>query len=100
LLGRASYASDASKRQLLTPNAVNTVNLQHSRFHAKKIGKGSRLLLLANINVNPYAQINYGTGGDVSTESVQDAAIPLTLEWLSGSFVELPIRRWTAAPAG
>lgn len=100
LLGRASYASDASKRQLLTPNAVNTVYLQHSRFHAKKIGKGSRLLLLANINVNPYAQINYGTGGDVSTESVQDAAIPLTLEWLSGSFVELPIRRWTAAPAG
>lgn len=99
LLGRASYASDASKRQLLKPNAVNTVYLQHSRFNAKKIAKASRLLLLANINVNPDAQINYGTGGEVSAESVKDAAIPLQLAWLSGSFVELPIRRWTSTPA-
>ena len=64
---------------------------------AKKIAKGSRLLLLANINLNPDSQINYGTGREVSDETIQDAADPLQLEWLTGSFVELPIRPWTPA---
>lgn len=95
LLGRASYASDPAKRQLLTPAAVQTVRLQYGRMNGKKIAKGSRLLLLANINLNPDSQINYGTGREVSDETIQDAADPLQLEWLTGSFVELPIRPWT-----
>lgn len=92
LLGRASYAADPSQRQLLQPGKPQTVLLQRSRMIGKKIAKGSRLLLLANVNLNAFAQINYGTGGDVSAESIADAGEPLQLEWLAGSFIELPLR--------
>lgn len=92
LLGRASFAKDPSQRQLLQPGKPQTVVLQRSRMIGKKIAKGSRLLLLANVNLNAFAQINYGTGGDVSAESIADAAEALKLEWLAGSYIELPLR--------
>lgn len=99
VLGRASFSSDPTRRNLLTPGVEQIINLQQSRMMAKKIAKGSRLLLLANINLNPHAQINYGTGRDVSDESVKDAGEPLQLEWLMGSFVELPLRPWRPVPS-
>jgi len=92
LLGRASYAKDPSQRQLLQPGKPQTVVFQRSRMIGKKIAKGSRLLLLANVNLNAFAQINYGSGGDVSAESIADAGEALQLEWLAGSFIELPLR--------
>lgn len=92
LLGRASFAKDPSQRQLLQPGKPQTVVFQRSRMIGKKIAKGSRLLLLANVNLNAFAQINYGTGGDVSAESIADAGEALKLEWLAGSYIELPLR--------
>ena len=41
----------------------------------------------------PGRQINYGTGKDVSDETKADAGEPLTIEWLGGSFVEMPVGR-------
>lgn len=92
LLGRASFAADPSQRQLLQPDQPQKVEFHRSRMIGKKIAKGSRLLLLANVNLNAFAQINYGTGGDVSAESIADAAEALRLEWLSDSYIELPLR--------
>ncbi|OBP16939.1 hypothetical protein A5320_01415 [Rheinheimera sp. SA_1] len=92
LLGRASFAKDPGQRQLLQPGKPQRVVLQRSRMIGKKIAKGSRLLLLANVNLNAFAQINYGTGGDVSAESIADAGEALKLEWLAGSYIELPLR--------
>ena len=50
-------------------------------------------MIVLSVVKNPRQQINYGTGGDVSDESVADAGEPLSIRWLPGSFVELPVRR-------
>jgi hypothetical protein len=60
---------------------------------SKLLAKGSRLLLTLNVNKNPYAQINYGTGRDVSDEDISDAAVPLKVKWRNDSFVRIPITR-------
>ena len=57
----------------------------------KRLSKGSRLLVTLNVNKNPYAQINYGTGKDVSLEDIGDAKIPLQLEWVNDSYVKIPV---------
>jgi hypothetical protein len=50
-------------------------------------------LLLVTVNKNAFAQVNYGTGKDVSDESVADAQEPLEVRWYTDSFVRVPIRR-------
>ncbi len=58
---------------------------------SKKIEKGSKLLLLVGVNKNPNWQINYGTGKNVSDETVQDAGKPLEIKWYNDSYVEIPV---------
>jgi hypothetical protein len=43
----------------------------------KKISAGSRLVIVFVINNNFRWQINYGTGKDVSDETIDDVKIPL-----------------------
>ena len=42
-----------------------------TRMVSREVGKGSMLLVTLNVNKNPYAQINYGSGKDVSDEDDQ-----------------------------
>jgi len=42
---------------------------------------------------NPGQQINYGTGLNVSDETIADAGAPLVIQWYSGSHIDLPISR-------
>ncbi|WP_293309282.1 CocE/NonD family hydrolase [Pedobacter sp. UBA5917] len=88
-LGRASYAKDMSKRELLIPGKLASIPFYRSRMFSKQLKKGSRLLLVLNINKNPFSQINYGTGKDVSKETVKDAGAPLEIEWSTGSYIDL-----------
>lgn len=90
-LGRASYLRDATKRQLLKPNKLETLPFEKTRLVSKKLQKGSRLVVVLNIDKNPFAQINYGTGKDVSLETIQDAKSPLRIKWFDESYVEIPI---------
>jgi hypothetical protein len=61
---------------------------------------GSRLLVLVDANKNPMAQVNYGTGRDVSDESVKDAGAPLKIDIRSGSYFEVPLdNSFSAKPA-
>lgn len=90
-LGRASFAADPSRRQLLTPGQIESIPVPRTHMVSRKIAAGSRLLLLVDVNVNPFAQVNYGTGGDVSDEAIDDAGDPLQVEWFNSSFVRLPI---------
>lgn len=90
-LGRASYARDMTRRKLLEPGKLEEIPFQRSRVFSKLLGKGSRLLMVLNIDKNPFAQINYGTGKDVSVETVRDAGAPLKIEWSTDSFVEIGI---------
>jgi len=88
-LGRASYARDMSRRQLLRPGKVERIPFDRAFLFDKLIGKGSRLLLTVDVNVNPFAEVNYGTGKDVGSESVRDAGAPLDIRWLDSSFIRV-----------
>ena len=57
----------------------------------RKLNKGSRLLVTLNVNTKANAQINYGTGKDVSDEDISDAKIPSQVEWQNDSYVKIPL---------
>ena len=60
---------------------------------------GSRLLLLLTVNKNPHAQVNHGTGKDVSDETVRDADRPLRVRWHDRSYIDVPLRDATSPGA-
>lgn len=88
---RASYAKDNAVRQLLEPGKIEQIPIKNSIFISKKIEKGSKLVLLVGVNKTPSWQINYGTGKDVSDETIKDADEPLEIKWYNDSYVEIPI---------
>lgn len=90
-LGRASYSKDMSVRRLLRPGKVVSIPFERTRMVSRRLSKGSRLLVTLNVNKNPYAQINYGTGKDVSDETIDDAKTPLQVQWYNTSYVRIPI---------
>lgn len=92
-LGRASYANSMENRRLLTPGKRETIPFTRSRIFSRQLSKGSRLLVVLNIDKNPFAQINYGTGKNVSKETIQDAGEPLNIEWSTDSFIEVGVSR-------
>ena len=81
-----------TRRRLLTPNEIESIPFGPTRMVSKLVKKGSRLLVLANINKNEHAQINYGTGKDVSDESIMDAKEPLIVHWFNDSYINIPIK--------
>lgn len=92
-LGRASYANSMEKRQLLVPGKITTIPFTRARVFSKQLRKGSRLLVVLNINKNPFAQINYGTGKDVSQETISDGKVPLHIKWSTNSFIEIGLSK-------
>jgi putative CocE/NonD family hydrolase len=90
-VGRVSFAKDNSKRQLLQPNKKESIPFDNTRFVSKKINKGSRLVILLNINKHPFAIINYGSGKPVAEETIQDAEEPLQIKWHNSSYIKIPV---------
>jgi putative CocE/NonD family hydrolase len=91
---RASYAASPSERRLLTPRQVERLDFGGGiRLMARRVAPGSRIVMTLAIPKSPRQQINYGTGRDVSDESIVDAATPLIIRWLPGSYVDLPVRK-------
>ena len=88
---RASFAKDTTRRQLLVPNQPQTIPLDNTHLVSRQLSKGSRLLVALTINRSPDYQINYGTGKDVSDETIADAKEPLVVQWLGESTVTIPI---------
>jgi len=86
---RASYAVDMSIRHLLNPGSEATVPFEQGYLFSRLIAKGSRLLLTVNVNMNAFAEVNYGTGKDVSTEDIHDAGSPMQIDWLTTSYIRL-----------
>lgn len=89
-LGRASYAENREKRRLLEPGKIETIPVVNSMFVSKKIPKGSKLGIILGVNKNSAYQVNYGTGKDVSEETIDDATEPLNIEWYNDSYIEIP----------
>ncbi len=92
-LARASYTKDRSKRQLLVPGKTADIPVHTTFFTSRKLQPGSRLLVVLGINKNNGWQINYGTGKDVSTETIQDAGEPLQIRWFNNSYIKIPVWR-------
>ncbi len=92
-IGRASLAKNREKRQLLIPNKIESFPFSNVRMTSKKLQKGSRLIFVLNVNKHPHEQINYGTGKDVSDETIKDAKEPLLVKWYNASHVNIPIHR-------
>lgn len=90
-IGRASYSANPSQRQLLRPGRKETIALRNTRLVSKKIGKGSRLVVVLNVNKHPFEIINYGSGKEPATETLKDAGEPLRIEWHNDSFIKIPI---------
>ena len=90
-LGRASYTKDITKRNLLKPNEIESIPFLNTHLVSKQLSKGSRLLVVINVNKNPFSQLNYGTGKEVSDETIEDTKEPLKVKWYNDSFVKIPI---------
>ncbi|MBO9634948.1 MAG: hypothetical protein J7578_17690, partial [Chitinophagaceae bacterium] len=92
-MGRASYAENNIARKLLTPEKKTHLPFTNTYFTSRKLSKGSRIVIIVNINKSPFEQINYGTGKDVNEESIQDATQPLKIKWYNDGFIDLPIAK-------
>jgi uncharacterized protein len=88
---RASYARDLSHRHLLQAGVEQQLDVAMHQVLGRRLQAGSRLVITIAVNMRPDRQINYGTGGDVSTESLSDAKIPLRIRWQSGTYFDLPV---------
>jgi uncharacterized protein len=90
---RASYAGDRSRRQLLGEGERRRLAIRSERLTSRLLQKGSRLVMFLGVNKRPDRQINYGTGNDVSEESIADGKTPLKIRWYSDSYIEIPLSR-------
>lgn len=91
-LGRVSYAGDRSRRQLLHPGRRQAISFQSERLTSRIVQPGSRLVMVLGIVKSPAMQINYGSGREVSDESIADAKVPLRIHWYASSYLEIPVR--------
>ncbi|TAJ56151.1 MAG: CocE/NonD family hydrolase [Chitinophagaceae bacterium] len=92
-VGRASYAKDNSKRTLLNQNRKETIPFSNTHLISKKVSKGSKLVILLNVNKHPFEIINYGSGKTVADETIKDAGEPLIVRWYNDSFIKIPVWR-------
>ncbi len=90
---RASYNGDAEHRRLLTPGKRQSLVFRSNRLMSRLVEPGSRLVAVLSIIKNAGQQINYGTGTDVSGETVADARRPLEIRWFGDSYIDVPIGR-------
>ncbi|WP_114241856.1 CocE/NonD family hydrolase [Dyella sp. C9] len=89
---RASYADDRTQRRLLLPGREQHLVFESSRLMSRQLKAGSRLVMVLGVIKGAGRQINYGSGKDVSDETVRDAGDALSLRWLPSSYIELPVR--------
>jgi putative CocE/NonD family hydrolase len=88
---RASYVRSRSHRELVVPGERTRLNFTSSRLASWRFHAGSRLVVLVSIVKEPDIQINYGTGGDVSDETIADATVPLQIKWFDDSVISIPV---------
>ena len=90
---RASYVHDRVNRPLLRAGERQQLAFKSDRLTSRKFEVGSRLVVVLGVNKRPDRQINYGTGGPVNEESLDDGRMPVKIRWYSDSYIELPIRK-------
>ncbi len=89
---RASYARDRARRHLLKAGERQELTFKSERLTSRLLQKGSRLVFVIGISKRPDREINYGSGNDVSEESIADGRVPLKIRWYNDSYIEIPVR--------
>ncbi|MGO1068203.1 CocE/NonD family hydrolase [Lysobacter sp. CA199] len=90
---RLSYQGHPEHRRLLRPGRRERFDFSAGRLSSRRFQAGSRLVALVGPGKGPQDQINYGSGKDVSDESLSDAGEALRIEWSGGSYLEVPLGR-------
>jgi uncharacterized protein len=90
---RASYAQDRVHRHLLKAGERQKLVFKSERLTSRQLQAGSRIALVLSIAKRPDREINYGTGGDVSEESIADGKIPIKIRWYNDSYIDIPIHK-------
>jgi putative CocE/NonD family hydrolase len=94
---RASYAQDRVHRRLLKAGERQTLAFKSERITSRQLQPGSRLVMVLGVSKRADREVNYGTGNDVSEESLADGTVPLKIRWYSDSYVDIPVRAEQAA---
>jgi uncharacterized protein len=89
---RLSYAADRVHRHLLKAGERQQVAFTGERMTSRQLEQGSRLVVVLRVSKRPDREINYGTGGDVSDESIADGKVPLKIRWFNDSYIEVPVQ--------
>lgn len=92
-MGRASYAKDRNRRELLKPGKRQSLDFRSERLVSRRLQAGSRLVLVLSVNKQRDLQINHGSGKDASDETISDAAEPMRLRWYGNSYIDVPLMR-------
>jgi uncharacterized protein len=90
---RASYAQDRVHRHLLKAGERQKLTFKSERMTSRQLQAGSRIVMVLSIGKRPDREINYGTGGDVSDESVADGRVPIKIRWYNDSYIDIPVHR-------
>jgi uncharacterized protein len=90
---RMSYHHDRTKRSLLSEGKVYRFTFDNSYFIGKRIAKGSKIRFVVSVINSAALQKNYGSGKDVSKETIKDArtgTIKLLMDTQHRSAIYLP----------
>lgn len=90
---RASYVRDRTHRHLLAAGERQQLLFHSERLTSRRLEAGSRLVVVLGVNKRPDQEINYGTGGDVSAESIADGKVPVRIQWYGDSYIDIPAHR-------
>jgi hypothetical protein len=90
---RASYAQDRARRHLLKAGERQKLTFKSERITSRQLLPGSRIAIVLSVGKRPDREINYGTGGDVSEESIADGRIPLKIQWYNDSYIDMPVHK-------
>jgi putative CocE/NonD family hydrolase len=88
---RASYAADRVHRHLLKAGERQKLTFRSERLTSRQLQAGSRIAMVLSVAKRPDREINYGTGGDVSAESIADGGTPIKIRWYNDSYIEIPM---------
>ena len=88
---RASNAHELATRRLLTPGVRMSLDFSAIRLMSRQIERGSRIVAILGPIKGPGQQINYGSGKNVSDETIADAGDPMTITLFGTSFLQLPV---------
>jgi predicted acyl esterase len=97
---RASYLRDPARRELLVPGRVQGLNFTSRRLTAVRVPSGARLVMVLRVSKRPSREINYGSGAVVSGERIGAGRVPVRLDLLRGSYIELPITEQSTPASG